>query len=78
MKIKLFFTFGFDNWLHKGALPRIDAISKEVSVVLLAAICCKLHPRTFIQCYACHGWGTLKNVDIIARTEHPKKKACQI
>jgi hypothetical protein len=73
MKITRFLTFEFDNRLHKDPPSRIDTVGKKASVVVIAAVCFKLHLRTSIQCYMCHEWGSLKNVDIIARTGHPKK-----
>jgi hypothetical protein len=64
-EIGLFLTFGLMNRLHKCLPPWVDVVDKKVVIVILVAICFKLHQWTITQCNPCHKWLLLKNIDVI-------------
>jgi hypothetical protein len=56
VKLGLFLTFRLANRLHKCLPPWVDAIGKLVVIVVLVAICFKLHLWTLTQCNPFHKW----------------------
>lgn len=54
VKLGLILTSWLNNRFHKCLPPWIDAVGEKVAIVVLVAICFKLHQWTFPQCKSCH------------------------